>query len=118
MGSISAKITQEAVSALEQGDAQQLGTLMNQAQRKFDQHLIPASPEELTAPVLHQLLNYPPIQPYILGGKGVGSQGDGTAQFIVKDEASQQQVREIIERDFLQMQSLKLTMQASKTLKK
>ena len=118
LGSISAKITQGAVSALEQGDAQQLGTLMNQAQRKFDQHLIPASPEELTAPVLHQLLNYPPIQPYILGGKGVGSQGNGTAQFIVKDEASQQQVREIIERDFPQMQSLKLTMQASKTLKK
>ncbi|NER98563.1 MAG: GHMP kinase, partial [Symploca sp. SIO1B1] len=102
LGTISAQITQEAVDALERGDAPQLGILMKRSQQEFDQHLIPASPEQLTAPLLHQLLNYPPLQPYILGGKGVGSQGDGTAQFIVKDEASQQQVIQIIERDFPQ----------------
>jgi len=118
LGAISAQITKEAADALERGNAQQLGTLMKRAQAEFDQHLIPASPEQLKAPVLHQLLNYEPIQPYILGGKGVGSQGDGTAQFIVKDEASQQQIIEIIERDFPQMQSLKLTIKASKKVKK
>ncbi|NER49101.1 MAG: GHMP kinase [Symploca sp. SIO1A3] len=118
LGTISAQITQEAVDALERGDAPQLGALMKRSQQEFDQHLIPASPEQLTAPLLHQLLNYPPLQPYILGGKGVGSQGDGTAQFIVKDEASQQQVIQIIERDFPQMQSLKLTIKASKKVKK
>lgn len=73
------------------------------------------SPEELTAPVLHQLLNYAPIQPYILGGKGVGSQGDGTAQFIVQGKENQQKVIEIIERDFPQMQCLKLTIYAEKS---
>jgi len=118
LGTISAQITQEAVDALERGDAPQLGFLMKRSQQEFDQHLIPASPEQLTAPLLHQLLNYPPLQPYILGGKGVGSQGDGTAQFIVKDEASQQQVIQIIERYFPQMQSLKLTIKASKKVKK
>ncbi len=113
LGLISSKITQEAVDALQQGDAQQIGALMKQAQAEFDRHLIPACPSQLKAPVLHQILNYEPIQSYILGGKGVGSQGDGTAQFIVKDKDTQEKVIEIIERDFPQMQSLKLTIYAN-----
>ncbi|MBD2776211.1 GHMP kinase [Iningainema tapete] len=114
LGSISYQITQAAVEALQKGDAEKLGILMRQAQAEFDKHLIPACPEQLTAPVLHQFLQYKPIQPYILGGKGVGSQGDGTAQFIVKDEEKQQKVIEIIERDFPQMECLKLTIYAKK----
>ncbi len=113
LGLISSKITQEAVEPLQQGDAQQIGVLMKQAQAEFDRHLIPACPSQLKAPVLHQILNYEPIQPYIFGGKGVGSQGDGTAQFIVKDKDTQEKVIEIIERDFPQMQSLKLTIYAN-----
>jgi UTP-glucose-1-phosphate uridylyltransferase/mevalonate kinase len=118
LGSISSQITQEAVDALQQGDAERIGFLMKKAQTQFDKHLIPACPEQLTAPILHQILNYEPIQPYILGGKGVGSQGDGTAQFIVKDEESQEKVIEIIERDFPQMQGLKLTIQAERKVRK
>jgi len=109
LGSISAKITQEVASALQEGDAVKIGKLMKVAQREFDRHLIPACRSQLTAPALHELLNYPPIQPYILGGKGVGSQGDGTAQFIVKDDESQQQAIDIIQRDFPQMECLKMT---------
>ncbi len=112
LGSISYQITQAAVDALQKGDVVQIGILMKQAQAEFDKHLIPACPQELTAPVLHQLLNYEPIQSYILGGKGVGSQGDGTAQFMVKDEENQQKFIEIIERDFPHMQCLKLTIYA------
>jgi UTP-glucose-1-phosphate uridylyltransferase/mevalonate kinase len=118
LGSISSQITQEAVDALQKGDAEQLGALMKRAQAEFDKHLIPACPSQLTAPILHQILNYEPIQAYILGGKGVGSQGDGTAQFIVKDDESQQKIIEIIERDFPQMQSLKLTIHAQKKVRK
>lgn len=112
LGSVSSKITQEAVDALQQGDAERIGNLMQQAQAEFDKYLIPACPSQLTAPILHQLLNYEPIQPYIWGGKGLGSQGDGTAQFIVKDKDAQQNVVEIIERDFPQMQPLTLTIYA------
>ena len=114
LGSISYQITQAAVDALQKGDAEQIGILMKQAQAEFDKYLIPACPEELTAPVLHQLLESELIQAYILGGKGVGSQGDGTAQFIVKDEESQQKVIEIIEQSFPQMECLKLTIYATK----
>jgi galactokinase len=114
LGTISYQITQAAVDALQKGDAEQIGLLMKQAQVEFDKYLIPACPKQLTAPVLHQLLEHEPIQPYIFGGKGVGSQGDGTAQFIVKDWENQQKVIEIIERDFPQMQCLKLTIYAEK----
>ncbi len=117
LGPLSKEITQSAYEALRTGNAETVGKLMTRAQHEFDEHLIPACPSQLTAPVLHKVLNYEPIQPYIWGGKGVGSQGDGTAQFIVKDEESQRKVIEIIERD-LQMSCLKLVVEASKHVRK
>ena len=117
LGPLSAQITQEAYQALRDGDAKLVGKLMTRAQAEFDKHLIPACPSQLTAPVLHKVLNYEPIQPYIWGGKGVGSQGDGSAQFIVKDEESQQRVIEIIEQD-LKMSCLKLVLEAGSHVRK
>lgn len=117
LGPLSAQITQEAYQALRDGKAEAVGNLMTRAQTEFDKHLIPACPSQLTAPVLHKVLNYEPIQPYIWGGKGVGSQGDGSAQFIVKDEESQQRVIEIIEQD-LQMSCLKLVIEAGRHVRK
>ena len=117
LGPISTRITHEAYKALHQGDAVRIGVLMREAQAEFDKHVQPACPSQLTAPVLHKVLNYNSIQPHILGGKGVGSQGDGTAQFIVKDAESQQNVIEIIERD-LKMSCLKLVIQAGRRVRK
>ena len=117
LGPINARITNEAHEVLRQGNAARIGALMKEAQAEFDSHLQPACPSQLTAPVLHDLLNYEPIQPHILGGKGVGSQGDGTAQFIVEDEESQQKVVEIIERD-LKMSCLKLVIEAGRPVRK
>ncbi len=114
LGTISRQFTEAAIDAVQVGDAQKIGQLMWQTQAEFDKHLIPACTSELTAPILHRLLDYEPIQADIWGGKGVGSQGDGTAQFIVKNEESQQQVMEIIERDFPQMQCLKLIIYTNK----
>ncbi|MDJ0618087.1 MAG: GHMP kinase [Calothrix sp. MO_192.B10] len=115
LGEVSYQITQAAADALQVGNAEQLGMLMKQAQAQFDHYLIPACWQQLTAPILHKLLAYPPIQPYIWGGKGVGSQGDGTAQLIAKDKESQQKVIEIIEQDFPQMQCLQLTIYANQS---
>ena len=117
LGPLSAEITQAAYQALRRGDAEAVGKLMTRAQREFDKHLIPACPSQLTAPFLHKVLNYEPLQSYIWGGKGVGSQGDGAAQFIVKDEESQQKVIEIIEQD-LQMSCLKLVIEAGRHVRK
>jgi UTP-glucose-1-phosphate uridylyltransferase/mevalonate kinase len=117
LGPVSAGITAEAADALRKGEAERLGALMRKAQDKFDCHLLPACPTQLTAPILHSLLAYPPIQPYIYGGKGVGSQGDGSAQLLARDEESSRKVIEIIGRD-LGMTCLELAIRAGRGVRK
>ena len=109
LGPINKRIVGEAREALESGDGERLGALMTEAQAFFDRYAAPACPEELTAPVLHRVLCHEPLQPHIWGGKGVGSQGDGTAQFIARGPADQQAVVEILERD-LGLTGLTLTL--------
>ena len=108
LGEINANLTQQAVQTLQQGDKIALGKLMTQAQALFDRYLIPACPSQLQAPILHQLLAHPPLQPYIYGGKGVGSQGDGTAQLIASNRACRSTAISTIARDFPQMQCYQL----------
>jgi UTP-glucose-1-phosphate uridylyltransferase/galactokinase len=117
LGPINQRIVAEAGEALSKGDAQRLGELMREAQVEFDKHLQPACPSQLAAPVLHMLLNYPALKPLVYGGKGVGSQGDGSAQFVVKDAAAQERVIEIVEKD-LGMSGLRLTLQATRGVRK
>lgn len=117
LGPVNRRIVHQAIEALEAGDAQRVGALMLEAQANFDRYATPACPEELTAPVLHRVLNYEPLKPHIWGGKGVGSQGDGTAQFVARSAADQQAVIEIIERD-LKMPCLKLTISPSTKVRK
>jgi UTP-glucose-1-phosphate uridylyltransferase/mevalonate kinase len=117
LGPINKRIVHEAVEALRDADTQKLGRLMTEAQDFFDKYATPACPEELTAPVLHRVLNFALLKPHILGGKGVGSQGDGTAQFLARGVDDQQAVVEIIERD-LGMSCLKLTLRPSQRVRK
>jgi UTP-glucose-1-phosphate uridylyltransferase/mevalonate kinase len=116
-GPINKRIVHQAIEALQASDAGRLGSLMVEAQAFFDRYATPACPEELNAPVLHHVLNYAPLAPHIRGGKGVGSQGDGTAQFLARSEADQQAVIEIIERD-LRMSCLKLTLRGGPRVRK
>jgi UTP-glucose-1-phosphate uridylyltransferase/mevalonate kinase len=117
LGPINKRIVHQAAEALQESDAERLGQLMIEAQEFFNRYATPACPEELTAPVLNRVLNYEPLKPHIWGGKGVGSQGDGTAQFIARSEADQQAIIEIIERD-LNMPCLKLTLSAGSKVRK
>jgi UTP-glucose-1-phosphate uridylyltransferase/galactokinase len=117
LGPVSADLTHRAMEAIADGDVEMLGRLMTEAQAAFDAHLQPACPDQLTAPVLHKLLSYEPIQPYLLGGKGVGSQGDGTAQLLVADEAAQDAVIALIEGG-LQMSCMKMSIQSAQRIRK
>jgi UTP-glucose-1-phosphate uridylyltransferase/mevalonate kinase len=109
LGPVNKRIVHQAIDLLQASDAERLGSLMVEAQQFFDRYAIPASPVELASPTLHRVLDYAPLKPHIWGGKGVGSQGDGTAQFIAHSEADQQAVVEIIERD-LKLSCLTLTL--------
>lgn len=117
LGRINLDLTGRAMAALEAGDAEGIGRLMTEAQAEFDKHMAPACPGQLNAPVLHKVLNYSPIQSLIHGGKGVGSQGDGTAQFIVRDEEAQKQVIRILEND-LGVSCLELVIRAARSIRK
>ena len=117
LGPINKDIVQKSVAAINEGNARKIGALMQEAQREFDTRMQPACPSQLTAPALHRVLNYKPLKPYIYGGKGVGSQGDGTAQFIARDRDSQKKAIEIIERD-LDMPCLELVIHSARRVRK
>ena len=75
LGEINEDITRRAVDYLGLGDAEALGGLMREAQARFDEFAMPASPAQLTSPILHSVLQDARIQEHIFGGKGVGSAG-------------------------------------------
>lgn len=77
------EILAKAKEAVERGDPQLLGALMDDAQRIFDGSLMAIS-EQLKSPKLHEVLADDAIAKWIFGGKGVGSQGDGCVQFVCR----------------------------------
>ena len=92
LGEDNLRIIHQAVDHIAKGDIEALGRLMTEAQHLFDTAVAPMCPEELVAPKLHKVLNDPVIQDWVYGGKGVGSQGDGSVQFLAKNKESQQKV--------------------------
>ena len=101
LGEDNIAIVTKAIEFMRAGDLKALGNLMTRAQENFDQKVAPASPENLLAPALHELLKDNFIKRLAYGGKGVGSQGDGTVQFLSKGKKEQ---KELI--DYLSSQGL------------
>lgn len=93
---INKRVVMEAREALRNGDALKVGNIMNSAQENFDRYLMPASPEQLQAPVLHSVLSMQDLQRFIYGGKGIGSGGDGSAQIICKSREEREEARRIL----------------------
>jgi UTP-glucose-1-phosphate uridylyltransferase/mevalonate kinase len=89
LGDENERIVHQVIDAITVGDAVRIGALMDEAQRIFDSLVAPACPEELTSPILHEVMADKQVRELALGCKGVGSQGDGTVQFICKDELDQ-----------------------------
>ena len=115
LGQINQSVTARAEAALEAGDAQALGSLMCHWQNLFNLHAGALCPDQLGeegSPVLHRVLNYPGIQELILGGKGVGSQGDGTAQLLCKCADTQDKVCKILEAE-MDVHCLKVDLKAT-----
>ena len=108
-------IVKKAAEYMASGDAESLGKLMTSAEAMFDKYVTPMSPA-LWAPKLHQVLQDPNIQPWIWGGKGVGSHGDGSVQFLARSAEDQKQLI-----DYLNTQGLKaypLTLNPVHTVRK
>ena len=81
-----------AVKYMAEGDAEALGQLMTETEEVFDRQVAPLCPDELASPRLKDVLADEHIRQLTWGGKGVGSHGDGSVQFLARDEESQQQL--------------------------
>ena len=116
LGEENQRIINLAIDYMAKGDAEALGKLMTGAQCLFDTAIAPMCPEELSSPKLHEVLNDPIIQPWVYGGKGVGSQGDGSVQFLAKDLDCQKKLT-----DYLNSRGMKaypLTLKPVHTVRK
>ncbi len=91
LGEWNQNMVNKAINYMANGDAESLGKLMTEAEAMFDKYIAPMS-SALWAPKLHQVLQDPNIQPMIWGGKGVGSHGDGSVQFLARSAEDQQQL--------------------------
>ena len=91
LGERNLEIVDRAIRYMAEGDAESLGRLMTEAEALFDAQVAPMS-TALWAPKLHAVLQDPKIQPLVWGGKGVGSHGDGSVQFLAKSEEAQAQL--------------------------
>ena len=115
LGEWNNEIVQRAIKYMADGDAESLGRLMTEAEAMFDKHVAPMS-AALWSPKLHQVLQDPQIQSLVYGGKGVGSHGDGSVQFLARNAETQQQLI-----DYLNAQGMKaysLTLRPVHTVRK
>jgi galactokinase len=115
LGSGNEQIVRQAFQAIQEGQAEELGALMVKAQKVFDEAVAVHCPDELSAPLLHEVLLHPEVQPHVYGGKGVGSQGDGTAQFVAKSAEDREQAMQKIVAAFPQMRCFPLTIRGTGT---
>lgn len=91
LGEWNHEIVDRAIRYMAEGNVQALGQLMTEAEEQFDKYIAPMSPA-LWAPKLHEVLHDPNILPLVYGGKGVGSHGDGSVQFLARSAESQQKL--------------------------
>lgn len=117
LGKLNKEIIDDSLICIENGDVEGLGKLMIKAQEIFDKFVAPACPQELTSPILHKTLSNEYLQKLSYGCKGVGSQGDGTIQFLAKDKESQQLIKDYLNNE-LKMSAYTLTINKTKPITK
>ena len=88
LGEKNLEIVDRAVRYMAEGDVESLGRLMTETEELFNAQIAPMS-EALHSPKLNSVLRDPNIQPLVWGGKGVGSHGDGSVQFLARSEEAQ-----------------------------
>ena len=115
LGEDNLEIVDRAIKYMASGDVESLGKLMTEAEANFDKKVAPMS-TALWSPKLHEVLEDPKIKPLVWGGKGVGSHGDGSVQFLARDEESQQKVTEYL--NSKGMKAYTLTLQPVHTVRK
>ena len=89
LGELNQETVNKAIEFMRSGMAEELGRLMIKAQEDFDKLVSPMCPSQLKSPKLHAVLADENIKSLTYGGKGVGSHGDGSVQFLAKSKETQ-----------------------------
>ena len=116
LGKQNIDVVNRAIKFMAEGEVERLGRLMTETEDIFDKQVAPLCPSELKAPKLKAILADEYVKSLTYGGKGVGSHGDGSVQFLAKDEACQQQLLGYLES--LGMPAYKLTIQPVHTVRR
>ena len=116
LGEMNQDIIQRAIDCMREGRVEDLGKLMTEAQEVFDKYVAPNCPSQLKSPKLHATLADPKILELTYGGKGVGSQGDGSIQFLAKDADCQKALVDYLNAN--DMPAYKLTIESKHTIRK
>ncbi len=109
LGAKNQDIVRRAVACMAEGRAEDLGRLMTEAEELFDRQVAPMCPDELASPRLKAILADDYVRSITYGGKGVGSHGDGSVQFLARDARTQQLLASYLEQKG--MPSYTLTLQ-------
>lgn len=117
LGMDNKEIVLKAVEYLETGEIEKFGMMMSKSQENFDKKVAPASIKELSAPILHKVINDEYLKKLSYGIKGVGSQGDGTVQVLARDSETQKEIQKYF-KEKLNMSAYTLTIDATKPVKK
>ena len=97
LGKKNQEFVERAVEYMATGQVEALGALMTETERVFDEQVMPLCPSELKSPKLKSVLADEHIKTLTYGGKGVGSHGDGSVQFLARDAESQLQLVDYLE---------------------
>ncbi len=116
LGELNQEIVKKAIELMRDGRTEELGKLMTEAQAVFDKYVAPMCPEQLTSPRLHAVLDDENIKKWTYGGKGVGSQGDGSVQFLARSKDDQEALVEYLRNQG--MHAYPLTIQPKHTIRK
>ena len=115
LGEQNLDIIERATKFMAEGNAEALGKLMTEAEALFDAKVAPMS-SALWSPKLHAVLQDPTVQSLSWGGKGVGSHGDGSVQFLARSEETQKQLVDYLNEQG--MKAYKLTLKPIHTVRK
>ena len=116
LGELNQKTVKEAIELMMNGKVEELGQLMSKAQEDFDKYITPMCPTQLTSPKLHAMLNDETVKSLTYGGKGVGSHGDGSVQFLAKSKENQTELVDYLKS--LGLHAYPLTIEPKHTIRK
>ena len=116
LGELNMNTVNKAIELMRDGKVEELGKLMTKAQEDFDKYITPMCPTQLSSPILHSMLNDKTVRKLTYGGKGVGSHGDGSVQFLAKSKEDQAKLVDYLKS--LNLHAYPLTIEPKHTIRK